>query len=593
MDTFFKYMLEQKKLCSIIACLIVIDSACSSSWQKKLPAKMLSAFVTFETNDNGVIENQMSHFIDELPVISSLQVFYEYSVHHKKFVDDNSFLATKSLFKDNLDTFIIVLPEPYYKAILTDYGFSSNLEHMPPEKIKDFLKDPEVISKSTRDPRKDREEEHDKKMEEQFEKLFLKPTNNDMYPKILFIDGHGFVGQTIAGIGIKPFAKILSFLNKVNTKFVYILTCYLGGYNMLQLQSELEKFEGSKPQYTLPQKLDYPIVIRSTAETVTRSEIGENPIEFMDAVKTFLEKPRWYFGKPKSADSGKSIIDVIKIIDKGGFLGNLASIRFPGINSFFRAIDLGNMTIITWLDLQKLRTAKVFCERFGPKPSNYCMENLKIDVHEGSRSVLVYPADLEDMNLIISGKPDNPKFISKIPGAAQHFIGTIHYQNDNEFSDLNTSFFNFGRAPKAGFIENLIFKNKKLKSFITYKGVGEAFNYESIKLFQDEDGKFKKMVKKDKDSFLDIVKPISPAEYYWTAFVITEETRPGPRSIKESSGGNEDLSTVQGAFKRFMVSTGITSPVNYEEITETMESLNLNYCPRLAKRLENKIKTDK
>lgn len=270
------------------------------------------------------------------------------------------------------------------------------------------------------------------------------------HPVSFFVVGHGQKGRLIASIPSKSLDTFFSALTMLNTQFIYIDSCYVAGKNLVKMQNNL--------QTNIKQKkaVDYAIVVQATSDMVT-SGVG-NLNAFFTTLNEFLEKPLWAFGGRKLLSKEKPKPTITQVINALGIRHSAAlpSVRLPGTQSFFRAVDLDNMEIIT---MQKLRTLRLdqklliqsgrFIRKVIVPKRDVGTLNLEIEgpredeepkitirISPSIKWIQIYPLNLHDCIFEIEGQ-NIPKFISKIPGQAQHYIGSIKYATNSEGRPYN------------------------------------------------------------------------------------------------------------------------------------------------------------
>lgn len=260
------------------------------------------------------------------------------------------------------------------------------------------------------------------------------------HPDKFIFAGHGTTGL-VAALEVEFLGQFFRALAQIDTKFLYILSCNVAGQNLVSIQSylqeviekelkdnlvQMEKYERAyeegfaiKPPEITQKGIPYMIIVQATTDA---------PIRNLNFYDFFYNLDLALASKQQS----KSIADVLKRFLKGivNPESSLPSIRWPGTTTFFRAIDLGEMEIITWLRLQTLRHENL------RKDSK---ELIILPIKEGTQYVQIFPSNLMDICIDIQeykeppatgigySKTSVPRFISKIPGAAQHFIGKIRF----------------------------------------------------------------------------------------------------------------------------------------------------------------------
>jgi hypothetical protein len=623
--------LNTKKLFQVF-CIIVTFSAVkiigaaesSAVATSKASDNFLTAFVSFETYDQNfaIIADLMDCIKQKIAIICAMPTFvrfmtsaypgFEFEVFENRKIIES---PENSVFVDPHQSFVVSIPEQYYDGLLQKYGFNPQLMHIEPEKINNYFKSLAEKVDLDDDPRlspdKTKElefaDQYDQKVITNFKHLF--EGVQQMSPKIFLISGHGSTKfKTIANVGNKAFGKLLITLNELNTKFVYILSCHAGGPNIVELQQELDRMLSNSASL-IPQALNYPIVIRATTDVSLKSNRelinqSRNAFKrFFEAVKQFVSEPypQWYFGGTYQTCK-TTFTKLLRLIDSSEDAEALSSVRFPGTHSFFRAIDLNNMAIITWLDLQKIRKSQQLEERFLHRLPQVVPIYNEVSIPPNVHSILIYPCDLTGIRIKIDVKNStHPHFISKIPGTALHVIGSIHYNTDfTEPSTVDdTHFSKIESAPKAWFIETVNYVNTTLKGFVSYKGQRSFYikeqqrtdvDPEYLITYQDDRGQYNLIYVEQQRLSSSPLKSriISADEYSSITQAIAKIAMPNLNALKEASGGNETLETVQQALQHFFAASGIAVSGQATNL-ETIQLLKDIHCPELAQVLEDTV----
>ena len=223
----------------------------------------------------------------------------------------------------------------------------------------------------------------------------------------------------------------------------------------------------------VPQRIkgiNYAIVLQSTSDA-TMNTAGE--------LNTFFTRLNSKFNEtPQKQISAKGLAHILETLGQNSTA--LPSIRWPGATTFFRSVDLGDMAIITMNKLQALHLEKLLSLKKNvqkqfhhvshlqnklsditqkesllemkeatekeqqlegcikqakhtlreklhlAKPKLRKTLQIKIPIKANTKYIQIFPCDLHHCTFTILGN-EIPKFISKIPGRAQHFIGKIQY----------------------------------------------------------------------------------------------------------------------------------------------------------------------
>lgn len=370
-------------------------------------------------------------------------------------------------------TFAIIIPEAITDAVTVEkkYGYK-NLEYVDPKKLIQMVNG---LAETELFP-----------VDKLLNDVGMMIDNNaDTHPSRFYLLGHGQDG-VIASIPIDFWAQFFALLGSVHAEFLYIHSCYAAGENVIKVQLVLKNlFEtllkrvqhetnGVKQMGQLSppdahharEKFDAALVLQATADIPTSSYGNLNL--FFTNLNKFLDgnEPDWTLSKSynvvsattmTSVDSGKDYpsyevsMTLPTVLASLGVKKDIAlpSIRMPGTHEFFRAVDIGNMYIITASSLLHKRESAFYAlmqqsrsddtsiakkahELLYEKPW-YAIEHY-FTVTPGIDYMQLYMIDLRDCVFVFPNQV--PKFISKIPGQAQHFIGRIIYTSTTkDFKD--------------------------------------------------------------------------------------------------------------------------------------------------------------
>lgn len=213
-----------------------------------------------------------------------------------------------------------------------------------------------------------------------------------------YMAGHGGLDNTIASIPVNTCSSgsmigklnltdlqfFLWFLSAINTEFIYISSCYAGGLTTDTMQRQInDAIQATWGQDLLhehlaishkklactdnysTQELDhflltaplanndfsmshppYPIVMQATTDEMTLVGGTENLSEFFNMLDKYLK----YCKSPckTSMPTPVSVSEAVQQLYKAyPHISRLPSIRLQGVNSFFRAIPVDDMNIVT------------------------------------------------------------------------------------------------------------------------------------------------------------------------------------------------------------------------------------------------------
>ncbi len=260
-------------------------------------------------------------------------------------------------------------------------------------------------------------------------------TNSLSYPNRFFLIGHGEPGVQIASIPLGSVKFALSAFCRTSAEFVYIDSCYLGGTNLQTMQTIISEIMMNQIQQKAPCKtgINYGIVIQATSGVET---VGEGNLRAMfKKLDDFLKDPVWAleFG-PGVEKPNVTISDAVSALDIRETEA-LPSIRLPGKTGFFRSINIGNMEIITTSSLidkgvkrilELVAESKSSDKSIADEAKRKLKGNLDIEISTKPdvQLIQIFPMDLLDFNFSVVGMT---KFISKLTGNGQHFIGKITF----------------------------------------------------------------------------------------------------------------------------------------------------------------------
>jgi len=278
-------------------------------------------------------------------------------------------------------------------------------------------------------------------------------------PKNIYASGHGqaeagmeanegsnghsaLVGQLSYG----QYQKMLNKFNKIGCNFLYLVTCFGGGWNLMKAHKYQEKQIEDNQEIFSREQLKFPIVIGALTDATVYATSGVNLRAFFDSLNAFLSS------KATQQTGDWVITDPLKTILKnisGDTLANTPLILFPGLTKFFQAVDVDNkVKIITLNSLLKLELGKK-----------------NINIKDKNEAILIYPL-VVPLKIIIESNNAFPEIVSMIPGKSYHFIESIEASNISFDKILNDLGFLKKSArktsaitPRALFIHKLKCKN--------------------------------------------------------------------------------------------------------------------------------------
>lgn len=434
----------------------VLEFLLSTGGNRKNPLSNESVFVSFTNakEDNGFVLNAALKAISSrLTTIVTRSMFLILYEHIRAYVTTKQL----SIFTDESKNLYILIPEfiENNEQLRQKYGFC-RVHYMMPLAI-------ESAEKNSLD-------NSDKKYLLECFRTIL-DNEGASHPLYFFLTGHGDE-KLIAEIPFMDFEIFLNFLDNIAAKFLYISTCCAGGQHILNIQSELSAIlaKNMKRQGTfalnaalnVPYRkpfVDYMIGIQATTDGSV-FEHGDMRNFFDHLERYFSHEQDMLAGKKKKQDN-ISMVEVIRSL-RLSEIASLPSIRFPGTAVFFRAVDLGNMEIITWNKLQALRLqslnvldiARLTHELDLLRQKEFLMEmkdfenkekrlmeeivqarklakeGVKISLDSPKKYLQIFPSNL--MNCTIELNSNDQTIISKMVGQAFHFIEKLIYRGTKE-----------------------------------------------------------------------------------------------------------------------------------------------------------------
>lgn len=266
----------------------------------------------------------------------------------------------------------------------------------------------------------------------------------------MFLHGHGNRG-VVAHLNSEQYNELLTGLEKHICDFLYVSSCFAGGWNqVLMHQKNLEK-DFKKYQ------ISFPIVVASVADftsSVLKEEIGDKQtIEHSYynnlKLKSFFTKINDFYRHQERTSITHWVKEPFKSICMELYpkipLENWPLIRLPGCDSYFRALEIDRQVMVLtypWLIAYELQAFKpsetkeivVGEEVVGEEELSIVEERIKPSQGKrrkemrllGKEAVLLYPSILR---LPISIPTKIPKIISMIPGNARHYLQSINAEN--------------------------------------------------------------------------------------------------------------------------------------------------------------------
>ena len=340
--------------------------------------------------------------------------------------------------------------------------------------------------------------------------------------KRFYATGHGTsqavtADAYIAGMNRNQYRALLELLNNLHTDFLAVSSCFAGGVNLEEMHKDLVAIN---QQLFSTTSLNYILAINATTDTET--ETGED-------IETFFENLDIYF-KTQKLIYLKQAIDALR-----SSRANIASIRFPGSNSLFRAMALHkSIQTLTVTELKK-----------------YKLQNLQqgksIIPLEVRETVLLYPAIIE-IPLLLGGGIRLSHFISMINGNAIHVFNEI---KGYSLADLVHSFKQEDTLlHKVFFIKTFSLRDTLLENVVIESNKGDnsviIFKVKSHKI-PNWNGTYFKLSRKNilDNTIFQENKVIAHQEALKEIRFLINEAMPTESALYQATGGQQTISMIQ------------------------------------------------
>lgn len=357
--------------------------------------------------------------------------------------------------------------------------------------------------------------------------------------KRIYLIGHGYYSKDLlkdvetGQVSLNPgatalvgqlkydqYVELIERLDKIGCEFFAVSSCFAGGWNLLTFHSKLQK--GLEKDVFSRISVSYPIAILALSN-VARQVKGVNFRTFFERLDEFFTRrghtiSHWIH-KPFGA-----ILEPIS----GQELENSPSIKFPGIRTFFRPVDVDDkVQVLSYPSL--IKHELIHKVKKGPK-------DLRL---KNKEALLIYPSII-DVPLTFLGTKYLP-LISMIPGPAHHYLQSITAAKINVMGGFFSGFGIWGLQPKAFFIGKLnygyAFKKDKvaLKNVLISSRMDLLTNEYSLEVIAQREDNKKYYVKTRTSEWTEI----SKEQAYKKIRQILKETTPAKEALTEATGGIE------------------------------------------------------
>jgi hypothetical protein len=251
-----------------------------------------------------------------------------------------------------------------------------------------------------------------------------------------YMEGHGSLKKTIAGILISEMAQFLEYLDtKISTGFLLFVSCYAGGKNL----NLLYQYQNDSLNNPFFQKIySYPIIVSSLTDAFSIGlylaidlppRLTKDFIDAKDKKITFMTFSNFseFFAELKKEgpiDFSK-IVQFVRIIGLTGkeieFFNNLPQIKLPGIE-WVQVIDMPNKVVQIGKNLAQARDETLDVSTFFARNTN------KQKIYP--EALLLYTPIIPFPLKLSRGKSADdfknpPAFISMLAGNAVHEFNEI------------------------------------------------------------------------------------------------------------------------------------------------------------------------
>lgn len=337
-------------------------------------------------------------------------------------------LPKKYLYKKNISPENVHVFAPQSQITTTEHMLGLKVNHLET-----------VIVKTIKGP--DKEPAFADYFIDSLNKIFVMTkeyTNQMSIPSLsVFIHGHGLLKSAICNLSLEQFTIFLSFLEKLQTRFLAYQSCYAAGVNTSLMYKDARA--GAQETYSFP--------IITIALTDTPTLVPGVGVQFEDGIMKPYVQPNYdCFVQAITQPDLIQYSDAIQCIKPVLYEQNIPQIRYPGL-PWFSILDYETVASIGSV-MAKSRTAPLDITKFFAK------QGKPSEPH----ALLLYARDIP-FELIINTKmpaaPQGieqnllpkesetcyvPTIISMIPGAVVHFIKKIS-SSCNTAHDILANFY--------------------------------------------------------------------------------------------------------------------------------------------------------
>ncbi len=581
-----------------------------------------SCYITFEQNDHNdsITTGSFTALLTKTTCICSDHILKKLCSLYPT-VQKNIEHNTWSLFQSNhTKPLYIVVPENVADAatLHTNYGMRT-VTHITPANIAKVL-----TTQSTRATSKE--------LIESFSSLL--DAVSPQHPTRFILQGHG-EHSIVAAVPLDDATTLFSLLAEADAEFLMLASCHAAGDNLIKLQGIVQHLWTQHQRASLiRQSCEKPAGSSEAKPTISAQPLVFNGIIIIEATSDIAVAGKRNVGamfreldrvvtetanklttsQPVKYISKQSLLPVLQACGCHA-IDTLASVRLSGPHSFFRPVDCGDTSIVTWSEIQKLRVEKLLLPllvkrgiipatqptvtRLAPivatpssaacaasssapalpeatdKPmqSTGSSSLIPFPMRTHDRYIELFPADMCDCAWSINALRDVPVLISKGPGHMQHFIGGIEYTSEHliaegalkDFTEKayqrfydNTS---EGLTHKAWFIKNFTSKTRAHVHTIERLGIMvPAGSKQPITTYLGHDGipqesldKIKDWLKKPQRTIDQLPKDtVGRQDKLVKLIQWYAATQPSEATLYEATAGQESRTTLWECFEKFL-----------------------------------------
>lgn len=373
--------------------------------------------------------------------------------------------------------------------------------------------------------------------------------------KRIFLNGHGTTKTEyskeayVAQMDHQQYIAFLNFFNPT-TDFLFVFSCYAAGSNLMRMYKD--QLDTNKEIFTQA-SLSFPIALGAITDAPVGTKLQTpNFKAFFKALDTYLANPRK--GSLKSA-----LNEIYKLAE----ISAIPTIRFPGSESFFRAVEVDDK--VKMLTMVGLKAYELEYKLKGAQVPPLELNNLD--------AILIYPAIINIPLKIVPVVKKNEwgseeiktTIIPMISGNSYQIIDSINAADSN-LQDIASIFDWPGKLSKAIFVKKIICKDGVYEN-VTVQHKGYSINY-VIKIISSMPGKPGSLSFAEyKDSYVQIdysaagwaehikhtnLKKLNNEEGLKLIKQLLIEAKPSEEAIRQATGGQQTLNMLESTLNEYL-----------------------------------------